>query len=199
MLKRISTIFGFLAILTCVAGCYKATDTEIPIVNVPYSEEEDVAGASGNISTTLQLTSAGIKNLTFSEIGENSYALQMAETTKKDPYIYTLPTTTTLDPEQVMLEFEYKCDTPLDENLQIFYAIQGGPSEASSYKYDPLPAVDDYTKVTYYIAEFTNNGWGQYTTSRLRIDPGVYCNGSIFYIRNIVVRTMTKAEKKIYQ
>ena len=109
-----------------------------------------------------------------------------------DPYVYSDPLASTVDPDYKMLEFEYTCDAQVND-LQVFYCIGGTASEANSKKYGSLSATSTYKKFTADISVFRARGWGK-AGDLLRFDPGD--NGGLtFTIRNIVVREMTADEK----
>ena len=91
------------------------------------------------------------------------------------------------------MEFEYKTDKEIND-LQIFYALGGAPSEALSKKYGSLAASPGYSSFTADISAFRSKGWGK-TGDKLRIDPGDNI-GITFGIRNIKIRPMTEGEKK---
>ena len=141
----------------------------------------------------LKLIPGGAHSLSFTEVATYSYLLKL---TGNDPYVFSGKLPSALKDDHMMLEFEYKSDQTIS-SLQIFYALNGSPDEAISKKYADIPAASNYTKWNTCIAAFRNAGWGK-TTDCLRIDPGDN-SGPSFYIRNIVIRAMTAAEKLKYQ
>mgnify|MGYP002869050446 CR=1 FL=1 len=147
------------------------------------------------VSTKVKLVETAIHSATLSSQGTYSYLIKC---TGDDPYVFSEKLPANLKEDQVILEFEYKASGSVDNSLQVFYAINGGPSEASSEKYTNLVGgSSDYKKFTANINKFRKAGWGT-TRDCLRLDPGDY-SGLDFYVRNIVIRSMNDEEKKEYE
>lgn len=137
----------------------------------------------------IRLRASGIHSIDLGQTGEDFYSLNL---TGGDPYVFSEKLASGLKDELLVLEFEYS--TPREINdLQIFYAMNGVPSEQSSRKYGPLKPSGGFSKFTADITKFRLAGWGK-TGDCLRLDPGDNA-GFTLSVRNIVVRPMTDKEK----
>lgn len=138
----------------------------------------------------LELSQEGIHSAILTSNEKYSYSLVL---NGDDPYVFTKPLSASIPSERKILEFEYKTDKEIND-LQIFYALGGIPSEALSKKYGSLAASPGYSSFTADVSAFRSKGWGK-SGDKLRIDPGDNI-GITFGIRNIKIRPMTEAEKK---
>lgn len=151
-------------------------------------KEEGETVSSADVK--IRLKTSGINNVTFSALETYSYCLTL---TGGDPYVYSQSLASDLEDDHLMLSFEYKTDKAIS-SLQIFYALKGVPSEASSKTYSGLEVNSSYRTFAVNISDFREAGWGK-TGDCLRFDPG-NDGGVTLYVRNIVIRAMSDAEKK---
>lgn len=149
-----------------------------------------VAGDVQNDAVKIRLRTSSIHSIALNQTGEDSYSLNL---TGGDPYVFSEKLTSRLKDDLLILEFEYKSPQEIND-LQIFYALNGAPSEQSSQKYGPLKASSGFSKFTADISKFRLAGWGK-TGDCLRLDPGDNA-GFTMSIRNILVRPMTDQEKE---
>ena len=81
-----------------------------------------------NNFTMLELSQEGIHSAALTSNEKYSYFLVL---NGGDPYVFTKPLSASIPSERKILEFEYKTDKEIND-LQIFYALGGAPSEALS-------------------------------------------------------------------
>ena len=152
----------------------------------PSTPEEPATGARYYI----EFRTGGAHNVKMTKIGTNEYELNLSG---EDPYIFSTLFPEDLDEKLTMVEFEYKYTHEIDA-LQIFYALKGAPSEASSEGYGSQPAASSYKTFKASISHFRRAGWGK-AGDCLRFDPGNTGLGKM-WVRNFVIREMTPEEKQ---
>ena len=140
------------------------------------------------VDVTFVTTNA--HNVGMSKVGDKEYKLALSG---EDPYIFTASLGSDLGDGLKMVEFEYKYSFEIDI-FQIFFAVGGAPSEASSEKYGSLPASSAYKTFKASISKFRKAGWGK-KGDCLRFDPGQTGKGDM-YVKNFIIREMTDEEKK---
>lgn len=155
-----------------------------PVPEKPEPEAENVL---------IGLNTAGIHSISLQTLEPYSYLLDISG---DDPYVFSDRLPENLKPSHLILEFEYKSLKPIDE-LQIFYARNGAPSEAFSRKYGKLEASSSYRKFAVDISTFTDASFGTMSDC-IRIDLGTGGNFS-FHIRNILFREMNDEEKMAHE
>lgn len=188
-------IFAIMLAAAPITACGpdEPEQTQKPVVKPdpkPDPQPDPQPTAKGTI---LTLVTGGSHAVALSTVDKNSY---LVKCTGGDPYIFTNKLPSAVPSDYTMIEFEYKTDTDLTADLQIFYALSGSPSESSSQKYGTIASTSSYKKFTADISTFRANGWGK-AGDNLRIDPGDN-SGPNFYIRNITIRQMTEEEQKIH-
>ncbi|MBQ6254911.1 MAG: hypothetical protein IJK05_09745 [Bacteroidales bacterium] len=129
-------------------------------------------------------------NVAMSKVGDKEYKLTLSG---EDPYIFTASLASDLGDDLKVVEFDYKYAFDIDI-FQIFFALNGAPSEASSEKYGSLPSSSSYKTFKASISKFRKAGWGK-KGDCLRFDPGQTGKGDM-YVKNFIIREMTDEEKK---
>jgi hypothetical protein len=131
----------------------------------------------------LQLVSKS-SHTTLETIAENHYKLR---TTGGDPYATTSKLKASLPDGACILTFEYKSNTQMGNNLQLFLGTpEQGPAESRSLKLGTVPASPEWTT---YTADLTAgiSGWGWGVAgSYIRMDIGENAGYEI-EIRNIKI------------
>ena len=133
----------------CIDAC-KGEDPQVdqPVTVNPGKEEEKPEEGSpsnpedqpGVPAYSVGFTSNSAHNISMKKTADATYELTLSG---DDPYIFTEKIPSNLDPALCMLEFEYKSGGEVDV-FQIFYALKGAPSEASSKKYGSLEATSTF-------------------------------------------------------
>ena len=168
-------ILLFAGILFVLTSCEEETKVQVPIINKPTVEYLDF-----DINTVNQLISE--------KQGTYHYKFK---TQGGDPYILTTRLSKSLNKDSVVLTFEYKSSSEIDD-LQIFLAPP--ISESHSIKKGVISKTSSWKVCSINLkATIEELKWGR-ISNFLRLDFGTK-NGVELEIRNMYFRSMTEKEK----
>lgn len=107
--------------------------------------------------------------------------------TGTDPYVLTAGISKVLPESAVILSFEYRSNTELKNNLQVFIGLKNGPglAESRSIKYGTIPASKEWKEYNADLLSLRkSDNWGATVGDYLRIDFGENA-GLEMEVRNI--------------
>ena len=197
-MKRILNALMITCLLLSGLAACGPDEKEVKVIVQKPDQGEDPGSGTGDdnpsqpASNDVEVTfvTANAHNVTMSKVGDKEYKLTLSG---EDPYIFTAALGSDLGDGMRMVEFEYKYPSEVDI-FQLFFAVNGAPSEASSAKYGSLPATSAYKTFKTSISKFRQAGWGK-KGDCLRFDPGQIGKGDM-YVKNFIIREMTEDEKK---
>lgn len=137
----------------------------------------------------LELNTSAVKQMTINQETDGSYSIT---STGRDPNVDSVAIDATYDASQfVVIEFEYKSTTGLDD-LQIFFRnANQGASGARRALLGPVSSAADWTTFNAYL-DINSAAWTQ-AYEIFRFDFGRIANRSI-QVRNFKLRELTEQE-----